>query len=89
MCTDSEKYKDEREKFKSLTDTTINPFVASIATAIAAVIAVEAAVLMPFIGLVLYAFFKLGKNTWCSVNGEDIGALKESLETVKVDEKDK
>jgi len=70
LCTDSKKYKAEREQLEAAQATTSKFIVPTVAGAIGATLGIEQAILIPFVALAIFGAVKMGVNAWCSLDPE-------------------
>jgi hypothetical protein len=65
LCTNDKKYAELRKKLTAIKSQ--NAIVAAIAAAIGAIIGLSAAVIMPFVAIILMTLLQVGLNAYCSV----------------------
>lgn len=66
LCTNDKKYAQLRKKLTSIKNQ--HTIVAAIAAAIGAIIGLSAAVIMPFVAIILMTLLQVGLNAYCSVD---------------------
>jgi hypothetical protein len=84
LCSDSKKYAAQRQQIKDVDKATSAVIVPAIAAGVAVSLNIEAAILVPFVNLALFAIVKLSVNSWCAASSEKLG---NALEDVKPSQK--
>ena len=72
LCTNDEEYEELRKHLNAADATLQKAVIPIIAGAIGATLGIAAAILVPFVALVILATGKIGKNAWCALHSDGV-----------------